>query len=232
MSEKPRGIGVSRRRLLGGVLATGAVAAGGGAGTWAYFQDTASSSASTVEAGTLDLTVSDGDEGFGDGVSGSWTLSNAKPGDSVLADVSLQNAGSIEADHVELGVSVTETEADGPTGANEADTMPSSAAGMAEQFEVTVMTYDGVNLLSNLADANGNGIVDLGDLVSGNDAVLDDLSPPPAANGGTESLSMGLRWAHDVEFDTAVSGTNNDYQGDDLTVTVTMALHQDDSQDA
>jgi hypothetical protein len=80
---------------------------------------------------------------------------------------------------------------------------------MAEQFEVTVMTYDGTNVLAGLSDANGNGLVDLGDLGSGNDGVLDGLSPPPAANGGTESLFLQLRWAHDSEFDTAVSGVNN-----------------------
>lgn len=230
MSDEISRYELTRRKLLGGVAATGAAAVGAGAGTMALFSDTEQSTGNSISAGTLDLVVADSDEGFGDGVSATWTLSNAKPGDSVLADLTLQNAGSLSADHVELGFDVTETEAAGPTGTDESDTSPGTAAGMAEQFEVTVMAYDGTNVLGGLSDANGNGIVDLADLVAGNDAVLDDLSPPPAANGGTESLFLQLRWAHDSEFATGVSGVNNDYQGDELTVTVTMALHQDGSQ--
>jgi len=230
MSDEPSRHELTRRTLLGGVAATGAVGAGVGGGTMALFSDTDGSTGNSISAGTLDLVVADSDEGFGDGVSATWTLSNAKPGDTVLADLTLQNAGSLAADHVELGFDVTETEATGPAGSDESDTAPGSAAGMAEQFEVMVMTYDGTNVLTALSDANSNTIVDLDDLVSGNDAVLDDLSPPPAANGGTESLFLQLRWAHDSEFDTAVSGVNNDYQGDELTITVTMALYQDGSQ--
>lgn len=230
MSDKEGRFKITRRRLLSGVAATGAAAAGTGAGTWAYFQDTETSSGNTIEAGTLDLKISDSDEGFGDGVSGTWTLSNAKPGDNVISDVTLQNSGSLEADHVEFDISVTENESNGPSGSNEADTKPSTASGMAEQFEVTVLTYDGTNVLSNLSDANGNGIIDIGDIASGNDSVLDNLNPPPAANGGTESLDIVFRWAHDSEFDSSVSGSNNDYQGDELNLTVTMALHQNSSQ--
>ncbi|OLZ41838.1 hypothetical protein A6E15_12970 [Natrinema saccharevitans] len=205
--------------------------AASGAGTWAYFSDTEESTGNTIEAGTLDLKVSDDGDGFGDGVSGSWTISNAKPGDSVMTNVSLQNAGSLEADHVEIGFSVDETESDGSTGTNAADTMPSSADGMTEQFKVTVFTYNGTNVLEDLLDANGNGLVDVDDLVTGNDAPLDDLNPPPSANGGTETMTMQFRWAHDDEFDNSVSGTNNDYQGDEFDLTVTYALHQDTSQD-
>lgn len=231
MSDESGRFELTRRRLLGSVAVTGAATAGAGAGTWAYFQDTEESSGNTIDAGTLDLKIADSDEGFGDGVSETWTISNAKPGDSVLADLTLQNAGSLEANHVEIGFSVVESEADGPTGTNEADTKPSSADGMAEQFEIAVLTYNGTNVLSNLSDANGNGLVDVGDLVSGNDAVLDDLNPPPSANGGTETMTMQFRWAHDSEFDNSVSGVNDDYQGDEFDLTVTYALHQDSSQD-
>ena len=231
MSDENGRFELTRRRVLGGVAAVGAAGTGAGVGTWAYFQDTERSTGNTIDAGTLDLKVSDSDEGFGDGVSGTWTISNAEPGDSVLADATLQNAGSLEADHVEFSVSVYETESDGPNGNDEGDTSPNSADGMAEQFEVTNMTYDGSDVLNDLSDANGNGIVDIDDLASGNDAALDDLTPPPSANGGTESLTLGFRWAHDDEFDNSVSGVNNDYQGDEMDITVTMALHQDGSQD-
>lgn len=55
------------------------------------------------------LVVTDSDEGFGDGASGSWQISNAKPDGSVLASVTRQNTGALHADHVEFGFSVTET---------------------------------------------------------------------------------------------------------------------------
>lgn len=222
---------LTRRRLLGSLGAAGTASAGAGAGTWAYFQDSERSTGNTINAGTLDLKVADGNEGFGDGVSGTWTISNAKPDDSVLADVTLQNAGSLEADHVEFDVSVDEDESDGPNGNNEGDTSPSSADGMSEQFEVTTMTYNGTNILNNLTDANGNGIIDINDLVSGNDGELDNLNPPPSANGGTRNLTLEFRWAKDSEFNNMKSGINNDYQGDKMDITVTMALHQDSSQD-
>lgn len=229
MSEDNSGLNLTRRRLLGGVAATGAAATGAGAGTWALFQDTETSSGNTIDAGTLDLVVTN--DQIGDGVSGTWTIDNAKPGDSVLADVTLTNSGTLEADHVEFDVSVDETETEGPNGNNASDTKPSTADGMAEQFEVTLMTYDGTNILDDLDDANGNGILDISDLAQGNDGALDDLTPPPAADGTSESLSLEFRWAHDSEFDNTVSGINNDYQGDTLDITVTMALHQKDNQD-
>jgi spore coat-associated protein N len=231
MSQDTDGVELTRRRILGSLGVIGVAAGGAGAGTMAYFQDTESSTGNTIDAGTLDLKLSDGDEFTEDGVSGTWTISNAKPGDSVTSEVVLTNAGSLEADHVEFGVSVDETEADGPNGNNEPDTRPSSAEGMAEQFEVTTMEYNETDILGNrLSDANENGIIDVGDLASGNDAELDGLTPPPSANGGMKSLRLNLRWAHDDEFDNSVSGINNDYQGDELDITVTMALYQDSSQ--
>ncbi|NHN61155.1 MULTISPECIES: TasA family protein [Halorussus] len=231
MFDDDSSVSLTRRRLLGGLVAIGGAGAASGAGTFAYFSDTESSTGNTIDAGTLDLTVSDSGADFSDGVSGTWTISNAKPGDSVLGDLTLRNEGSLSSDHVEISFAVDESEAGGSTGANEADTMPSSAEGMAEQFEVTVFTYNGTNVLQNLSDANGNGIVDIGDVVSGNDGALDDLTSLPSDSQATESMMLEFRWAHDSEFDNSVSGTNNDYQGDEFDLTVTFALHQDSGQD-
>lgn len=230
MSDDSGRFRLTRRRLLGGLAVTGAATGGAGAGTWAYFQDTESSTGNSIDAGTLDLKTSDSDDN-GDGATGTWTISNARPGDSVMADLTLRNEGTESADHVEIDFSVTETEATGPSGSDEADSKQ-GADGMTQQFEVTLLTYNGVNILEDyMSDANGNGIMDLDDLVNGNGAALDDLTPPPSANGGSETMTMEFRWAHDSEFDSSVSGTNNDYQGDEFDLTVTYALHQDGSQD-
>jgi predicted ribosomally synthesized peptide with SipW-like signal peptide len=45
----------------------------GTAGTFAWFQDTETSTGNTLTAGTLDLKIRDGDEAYGDGVTATWT---------------------------------------------------------------------------------------------------------------------------------------------------------------
>lgn len=203
----------------------GVAATIGGVGTIARFRDEESNTAS-VQGGTFDLQLSDSDEGFGedgDSVTGEFTLSNAKPGEKFSGDINLVNAGTVEADHVELNFSYDELESSGPNGNDEADTKP-SAEGMAKQFEVLELEYEGQYLRSHLDDTNGNRRIDIDDLSDGaNDGVLDNLSPPPAVNGGTRTFSARFQFAHDP--------ANNDYQGDELTVTITFALHQTSSQD-
>jgi len=69
----------------------GLVAAGIGAGTWAYFSDTETSSGNYIAAGTLDLVVNGvgtfdtslGGDGIGPGDSNSW-------------DITIQNAGTVD----------------------------------------------------------------------------------------------------------------------------------------
>ena len=96
-----------------------------------------------------------------------------------------------------------ENEVDGPNGNNEADMPPNSAAGMAKQLEVTNLYYDGT-VHDDADDANGNGRIDLDDLTrTQNDGVLDELTPPPSANSGTEALTVELKFADDP--------ANNDY---------------------
>lgn len=223
MSDDHDGTQLTRRRLLGGVVTMGTAAAIGGVGTIARFHDEESSTVS-VQAGTLDLQLSDSDEGFdedSDSVTSEFT--NVKPGEKFSDDITLRNIGSVEADHVELGFSYDEIESSGPNGNDGGDTKPGSAEGMAKQFEVLELEYGDQYLLSNLVDANRNGRIDIDDLSSrANDSVLDDLSPPPAAKGGTRTFSARFQFVHDSE--------NNDYQGDDLMVTITFALHQNSSQ--
>lgn len=214
-------VGFTRRRVLGLACGLGITGATAGAGTMAYFSDSEASSGNVINAGTLELEVSDGDEWFGDGVSGTWTLDDAKPGDEVQADATLANAGTLSADHVEFDFSYEEKDGDGP-GGDDMDAWPNSADGMAKQIEVVEFSYDGS--IVSLNDGNENGRVDLDDLANHNDDVLDSLSPPPEAKGGTKSLAMRLKFANDP--------LNNRYQGDSVEFTVTMSLHQDSSQDA
>jgi len=217
------------KKLLLSILAIFLVIGLVGAGTFAWFQDTETSTGNTFTAGTMDLKVSDWDEGFGDGVSATWTMPNMTPGVTTVGpfSVSLQNSGSIAADHVEISFSHSIDEQTNPPGQNpvESDTNPNSvAADLAKWIEITSITYtDGFS--GTLTDANGNGFLDLDDLTWAVNAAeggpLDNLSPPPPNSSGTRTFQMTLKFN---------AGATNDIQGDILTTTVTFTLNQDSSQ--
>jgi spore coat-associated protein N len=84
-------------KILSAIFIIGLVATTAGAGIYAYFSDTETSTGNIFTAGTLDLKVSHSSGGpWTDGVSGTWTLSNMKPGDETpLARVFFKNFGSI-----------------------------------------------------------------------------------------------------------------------------------------
>lgn len=214
-------IRLTRRRLLGGLAATGVAAAGAGVGTYAYFSDTETARDNDVKSGTLDLKLNGSD-----GVTGAFSASNLAPGQYGSGTLDVSNGGSIAADHLEMVFSATETEADGPNGTNEGDTAPTSAEGMAEVFRFTDLTYGSTDLLANVSDANSNGIVDLDDVI--NHGVFDDLAPP-GSGGTTLAFTAGIV---DTEGSTYTGSRDDDeYQGDELTVTVDFGLAQDAGQD-
>lgn len=195
------------------------------AGTWAFFSDTEASSGNTFTAGTLDLKVSDWNEGFGDGVTATWSMSNMTPGVTAVGPFSvlLQNSATIAANHVEVAFSHSIDEASNPV---ESDTKPNSTSGeMARWIEITSMTYNGVDLKATYTDANGNGFFDLEDVTlspyTDVGGPLDNLLPPPPNSGGTRFFMMALKFN---------AGATNDIQGDILTTTVTFTLNQEASQ--
>ena len=196
-----------------------------GAGTLAWFQDTETSTGNTFTAGTLDLKVSDWNEGFGDGVSATWVMTNMTPRVTSVGplSVNLQNSGTIAADHVEVSFNHSIDEATNPV---ESDTNPASTPGeMARWIEITQMTYNGTNFLTNHTDANGNGFFDLEDVTlppyTNEAGLLDNLPPPPPNSGGTRTFTMALKFN---------AGATNDIQGDTLITTLTFTLNQHASQ--
>ena len=210
------------KKLLLSILAIFLVIGLVGAGTFAWFQDTETSTGNTFTAGTMDLKVSDWDEGFGDGVSATWTMSNMEPGVTTVGplSVNLQNSGTIAADHVEISFSHSITD----TPDVESDTNPNSVpADMAEWIEITSMTYNGTNFLTGYTDANGNGFFDLEDVTMSpyTDAggPLDNLPAPIGA--GTRTFTMALKFN---------AGATNGIQGDTLNLTMIFTLNQDSSQ--
>lgn len=206
---------LTRRRVLGGSIVLGLTAAGAGAGTFALFSDTETSSGNTIQAGTLDL---------GLGVtSGSFDSGNLKPTESISGSFELTESGTITGNHVELKFSVNTTEAGA---SNDGDTAPSSAAGMEELFQVTTLDYGSTDLLGSVSDANGNGIVDLNDVVQY--GVFDDLAAP---GGSTITLTLEATFV-DTEGGTYTGGLDDDdFQGDEIEIIVDAALAQDSTQD-
>lgn len=97
MSDK---IELNRRRVLGGIATVGAASAALGAGTFAYFSDTETSTGNSITAGDLDLTLNSGD-----GFSYSFD-NNIAPGDSATVSVNLENTGSVMASHIEVATSL------------------------------------------------------------------------------------------------------------------------------
>jgi spore coat-associated protein N len=81
-------------------LLVGLVFAGIGYGTWAVYQDTETSSGNYVQAGTLDLVLTDTEPN----PDFQWMLLNAYPGSNVQeeGDIRIYNNGSIEGDHIEI----------------------------------------------------------------------------------------------------------------------------------
>jgi len=208
------------RKILTAIFVVGLVATMAGAGIYAYFTDTETSTGNTFTAGTLDLKVGDWNEDYGDGVTATWTLSSMKPGDTIGPySVFLRNFGSIEADHIEIKCSNTVTDPPGP----ESDT-EEGTTDMDKAVEITMLAYNGTNLLDILTDFNDNGIKDLDDFENWNAGQgFDNITPVPAANQGTtRTFTMALRF-HPTLAD-------NDYQGDILTTTVTFTLNQHSSQ--
>ena len=224
---------MNAKGVLVSVMCIALVAMLAGAGTLAYFSDTETSTGNTFTAGTMDLKVRD-DGGWSDGLTATWRISNMIPGVSEdQAWISLKNYGSIDADHVEISISNTCTEA----GTEESDTMPDSAEGMDKYIEILELKYDGLTSLlysgvddpnvddddpatdwNDIDDQNGNGFIDLDDFEQN---PVDDLEAP-AANAGP-----GPMFEMKVKFH---SSAPNDYQGDICDMTMTFTLNQDSSQ--
>ncbi|MFB6178695.1 MAG: TasA family protein [Halorientalis sp.] len=252
MTDDKTTINLTRRKALGGLAVLGAAGASAGAGTYALFSDK-ETAMNQITMGDLNLQLGDGSDGT---ASGTWSVSNTQPGQFALGSVTLENAGSEQADHVELDISTSPTEAGHD---DDADTQPNSAEGFSNILTVYRLKYSSPNAAANdlyarsthPTDQNGNGLIDLADLMAAQDTVLDDLEPPTPENGNTTTFTLGLYIfdtdqaindyrlgnatptdAVDVTPDPSkVKHSNNDFQGDKLDITVTASLHQRASQD-
>ena len=213
------------------MVGVGAIAAGGGAGTWAFFSDEENTSDNNIQSGTLDLTVTDGD-------TISYTIQDVAPGDTegTFANVSgsptqdlefnleLANTGSIDDEAVAIYIENSTSNADGGNFANQ------------------ILVRE-LNFLGDFIDSNGNPVSnpDATLEVAGTDhtsalsgpITLGDLSntelkiTDPAGDSvlGESQSGTDLSWNYKIDEDMG-----NDFQGATLDTTFNFALLQDAGQ--
>mgnify|MGYP000044055549 CR=1 FL=1 len=223
------------KRTLIAIILVGAVSALVGAGTYAYFFDTADSTGNTFTAGTLDLKISDGDEPYADSVYGTWSMSNMKPGDECWGRILLKREGNIPADHLEITCDYIVIEESPQTPSDTDPNTNEHPDNMAKYMIITQMYYYNdnwnVDLLTDdgydkgydvstgetgpkLTDYDGDGKLTLYDLKY---AGLDNLWPPD----GATHLEMRIKFDED---------SGSDFQGDTLNLTMIFTLNQHPSQ--
>lgn len=214
MSDKK--IAITRRRALTAVGTIGAGAAAAGAGTFAAFSDTETSTGE-LTAGTLDLSQDN---------SLSFTTSEIKPGDSGSDFVTLEGTGSVDGNLSISVTSVTSNESDGN----------SDSGNLDDQVELQLWIDE-----DQSSDVNGS---DIGlnadgsftsDASKGNASYATNFGSTTWDKDSTDSPGYISPFSGPVDFyveytfvDDTNDGTlnNNDAQGDDLKIDFEFELTQ------
>lgn len=193
--------------------------------TKAYFSDDGTSYNNTFSSGTLDLKLSDANEGWSDNISGTWSSpANWKPGDEVKTSIFLANTGTIPAEAVYANWHNLQ-----------------GNTGMANFIEVTWLsdsTDIGTNSIGPFVtayDANEDGKLSLAELVNGLSYYNSPKTPDPFQarfyadanesyehpllpyNGGAFEIKLGYKF-----MDTA----GNDLQGQSVSFDLTLQAAQ------
>ena len=189
------------KKILGLTIAFMLLIGMGGIGTWAYFQDTETSTGNVFAAGTLDLKTDDVD-----GVTQTLYASNLKPGDSVSGSITLKNVGTVAGSTLDLAFSYVESDSGSTNPAN------MSADATAAVIEVTTLNYGGSSILSTVNDINTNGYKDIYDLKN------DDLSGQTGIDASaTKDFTITVQFRGDA---------GHDFQSDGINITITFTLNQ------
>lgn len=228
---------LSDRAVLVALLVIGVTGITLGATTVAFYQDSDASTGNDVQGGTMNLSL-DG----ADSLSSSITITDGGPDDSATHTFNIANEGPFAADHVEVSLSTAEN--DPGSEPNDGDlTADLTASETATLVQVTTYEYRNAagstieDFTTSVTDANGNGVVDLAEVVDQNSA-SDDLAPPQSSHGNETKLVLELQVVNDESgsfvagANTAgsLTGSDEDFMADGVDVTVTVTLNQDASQ--
>ena len=188
------------KKILGLTIAFMLLIGMGGIGTWAYFQDTETSTGNVLAAGTLDLKTDNVD-----GVTQTLYASNLKPGDIVSGSITLKNIGTVAGSTLDLAFSYLGSD-------SSPNPAPMSADATAAVIEVTTLDYGGSSLLGSVSDGNSNLYIDIQDLKNA------DLTGQTGIDAsGTRAFAITVQLRGD---------TSNDFQSDGITITITFTLNQ------
>lgn len=227
------------KTILSAIFTVALVSVLVGAGTFAYYADTETSSDNTFTSGTMDLYMEDG----GPDISSEWVMVNMQPGvSSESGKLNLWNIGTVEADHVEIYFTTICKDLALLNGQNEESDTLDGAEDMDKYLRLTSMKYEeNTGVVHKIVwqadygsgnvdewdpnyidDYNGNGYIDLHDL---NGVKFDDLPAPPA--NGDKLANDDHEFSFDVKFDISAP---NDFQGDQCILTIDFILNQDSTQ--
>jgi len=217
-------IELTRRRILGGLVTIGAGSAAAGAGTFALFSDRETSNGNTLSAGTLDLQA-------GSSNTLSFSASDIAPTETGTADTDLEKSGTIAADLSITVTSVTSAEVDNP----ESETDTTGSGELADQLELDIWLGTG----GSNDDTLGNGDVVLNSdgsagssssnyetAASYSDTTWSNTSVTDGSTADNLLTDFSGPVTFNVDWQFPDLSTNNDAQGDDITVEFEFELVQ------
>ena len=209
-----------------------------GGGTWAYFSDPETVTGNILTAGTLDLQLTDDDETDADGVTATWGGALMRPDDTTVGDdtagnvtegtatLTIGNAGSIDG-YLDLsGFTVVDDE--NAAVVSEAETDTASDGDLGPLLDVWMFW-----------DANGDG-----DFDNATDVDIYGTTGGTDNDGFAEATPVKLDTLHGGSSDDGIaisaasdtyitlywrwpsSGSDNDAQGDKVTLTFQVDLEQ------
>ncbi|WP_136689928.1 TasA family protein [Halorhabdus amylolytica] len=206
-------IELTRRRVLGGLITVGAASAAAGAGTFALFSDTETSSGNEVTAGTLDLQIDPDDS-----ATTSLSVGDVKPTDGGAIVLELTNAGSIDANVAGVTVeSITESD-----GTADEFTDTDTSGDLADNLEIEAFVL-------NSEPSEGEGISD-SEINSGGTTVISDGTTLSSAGGTSNSpsspVSLNPSETKYLVVNYHVPDVGNVIQGDTVTFDLTAEIEQ------
>jgi spore coat-associated protein N len=210
------------KKILGLTVAAMMVMGLVGGGTWAYFSDTETSTTNLFTAGTLDLTVDDGNVNLN-----MLVPTDIAPGDDdggTPGTLNLKNIGSITADLTVATTAANNTESTGPT-EFEAD---GDAGELGGYVQISVWidvdtdgTYDdGTDIrLDSDGTAYTSGALEFDTIDNHASTTWTDCYTGMATFSTTEDVDLMVEW----QFPD--SGDQNDAQGDEVSIGFTFTLN-------
>jgi spore coat-associated protein N len=195
-------------------------------GTYAYFSSTATSTANTFSAGTLDVQVSNDNSTWAKGVSGTWVSPVGwAPGQTTNGTIHMTNVGTVNSNHVYFGFN-SPTHSGGTGGVDLMDKIV--VTNLQERFN-NVTTLDQTATLAAQV-GNKDNVLTLKELVDFSSGYgyysWDDKS-----NDGI-ILQAGNQKDYDISFTFKfLDDAGNDYQGASAGFVVNMNATQNSPTD-